>query len=42
VGHGHGLLGAGIGCLVGRHHANKAARERSTQDQNYTTTTQYR
>jgi uncharacterized protein YcfJ len=43
VGHGHGLLGAGIGCLVGRHHANKAARERSMQDQNYTTmSTQYR
>jgi hypothetical protein len=28
VGH-HGLVGAGIGCLVGRHHANKMAREHS-------------
>lgn len=34
VGH-HGLLGAGVGCLIGRHHANKAAREQSTQDQRY-------
>lgn len=42
VGHGHGLLGAGIGCMVGRHHANKVERERSMHDQNYTTTTQYR
>ena len=42
VGHGHGLLGAGVGCLVGRHHANKVVRERSMQDQNYSTTTQYR
>jgi hypothetical protein len=38
VGH-HGLLGAGAGCLIGRHHANKTAREQSMQDQrtNYQT-----
>lgn len=42
VGHGHGLLGAGIGCMVGRHHANKVERERSMQGQNYGTSTQYR
>ena len=23
----HGLIGAGVGCLVGRHEANKRARE---------------
>jgi hypothetical protein len=26
----HGLLGAGAGCLVGRHYARKHARERMT------------
>lgn len=31
VGH-HGLLGAGIGCLVGRHQANKRARIESRRD----------
>jgi hypothetical protein len=31
----HGLAGAGIGCLVGRHEANKRAREQSPQDRNY-------
>ncbi len=41
VGH-HGLMGAGVGCLVGRHHANKAAREQSMQDQRYNTTYQPR
>ena len=30
VGH-HGLIGAGVGCLVGRHNANK----RAAQQQNY-------
>jgi hypothetical protein len=29
VGH-HGLVGAGIGCLVGRHRANKRAAEEQT------------
>jgi hypothetical protein len=24
----HGVLGAGAGCLIGRHHANKKARQR--------------
>jgi hypothetical protein len=28
----HGLLGAGAGCIVGRHEANKHARERAEQD----------
>jgi uncharacterized protein YcfJ len=37
VGHGHGLLGAATGCLVGRHYANKHAR----QQQPETTTTSY-
>jgi uncharacterized protein YcfJ len=27
----HGLLGAGAGCLIGRHEANKHARERAEQ-----------
>jgi uncharacterized protein YcfJ len=40
VGH-HGLLGAGVGCLIGRHHANKTARQSTTQD-NYTTANTYR
>ena len=35
VGHGHGLLGAGVGCLIGRHHANRTAREQPNQDQRY-------
>lgn len=34
LGH-HGLLGAGAGCLIGRHHANKTAREQEMQDQRY-------
>ena len=33
----HGLLGAGAGCLIGRHHANRTAREQSMQDQRYNT-----
>lgn len=34
VGH-HGLIGAGIGCLVGRHHANRRAEEqRDMRDYN--------
>ena len=28
---GHGLLGAGAGCLVGRHMANKKAKQDATQ-----------
>jgi hypothetical protein len=28
----HGLLGAGAGCIVGRHEANKHARERAEQN----------
>ena len=28
----HGLLGAGAGCLVGRHYAHKHARERMMRD----------
>ena len=27
----HGLLGAGAGCVIGRHEANKHARERAEQ-----------
>jgi hypothetical protein len=34
VGH-HGLLGAGAGCLIGRHEANKHARERAAHDRSY-------
>jgi len=30
VGH-HGLIGAGVGCLVGRHHANKRAQQQYNQ-----------
>jgi hypothetical protein len=29
----HGLLGAGAGCLVGRHRANKAAKQQAAQQQ---------
>jgi hypothetical protein len=28
----HGLLGAGVGCIVGRHHANKQARQEMTNN----------
>ena len=28
----HGLLGAGVGCIIGRHEANKDARDRAEQD----------
>jgi hypothetical protein len=31
VGH-HGLLGAGAGCVIGHHEANKHARERAYQE----------
>ncbi len=31
---GHGLLGAGAGCVVGRHEANKSARNQASQAQN--------
>ena len=31
----HGLLGAGAGCLIGRHEANKHARERAEQQQSH-------
>ncbi len=33
----HGALGAGAGCLIGRHEANKRTREQSAQDQRYDT-----
>ena len=36
VGH-HGLLGAGAGCLIGRHEANKHAREQAQPNQRYDT-----
>ncbi len=29
----HGLLGAGAGCIIGHHEANKHARERERADQ---------
>jgi hypothetical protein len=29
---GHGLLGAGAGCLVGRHMANKKAKQEAAQE----------
>lgn len=28
----HGVLGAGAGCIIGHHEANKHARERAEQD----------
>jgi hypothetical protein len=28
----HGVLGAGAGCLIGRHEVNKHARDRAEQD----------
>src|ERR1700752_534077 len=31
----HGVLGAGAGCLIGRHEANKHARERAEHDRSY-------
>ena len=31
----HGLLGAGAGCIIGRHEANKHARERASHDEGY-------
>jgi hypothetical protein len=30
LGH-HGLIGAGVGCLIGRHNANKQARQEQQQ-----------
>jgi hypothetical protein len=33
----HGLLGAGAGCLIGRHEANKRTREQAAQDQRFDT-----
>jgi len=33
----HGVLGATAGCLIGRHEANKHAREQAPQDQRYNT-----
>jgi len=32
VGKGHGLLGAGAGCAIGHHEANKQAHEQQPQD----------
>jgi uncharacterized protein YcfJ len=37
VGH-HGVLGATAGCLIGRHEANKHAREQAQPNQRYDTT----
>ena len=37
----HGLLGAGAGCLVGRHYAKKRTREQMMQD-HYNGTEDYR
>ena len=34
VGH-HGLLGAGAGCIIGHHEANKHARERAYSREGY-------
>jgi hypothetical protein len=31
----HGLLGAGAGCVIGHHEANKHARERAAHDRAY-------
>jgi hypothetical protein len=31
----HGLLGAGAGCVIGRHEANKHARERAEHNRSY-------
>ena len=33
----HGVLGATAGCLIGRHEANKHAREQVPHDQRYNT-----
>ena len=33
----HGWLGAGAGCLIGRHEANKHVREQAARDQRYDT-----
>lgn len=41
MGH-HGWLGAAAGCLIGRHRANSAARQRPIQNHNYTTANSYR
>ena len=38
---GHGILGAGAGCLVGRHYANRAPRTPMTQSQTRTVTRDY-
>jgi hypothetical protein len=40
VGH-HGLIGAGIGCAVGRHRANKADRAAAARQTVPATTTKY-
>ena len=39
VGSGHGVLGATAGCVVGRHYANKQARQQQSPPQ--TTRTNY-
>jgi len=38
---GHGILGAGAGCLVGRHYANRAPRTQIAQSQTRTVTRDY-
>jgi hypothetical protein len=40
--HRHGLLGATAGCLIGRHEANKQARQQANQPQQYNTSYQSR
>ncbi|MBV9584484.1 MAG: hypothetical protein JO213_06315 [Alphaproteobacteria bacterium] len=40
--HHHGFLGAAAGCLIGRHEANKHAREQAQQNQTYNTTSNNR
>jgi hypothetical protein len=32
----HGVLGAGAGCLIGRHHANKKAQQQQQMNNNNT------
>ena len=38
----HGVLGAAAGCVIGRHEANKHARERALQQQPQSTGSGYR
>jgi hypothetical protein len=36
--HRHGVLGATAGCVIGRHEANKQARQQGQQNQTANTT----